>query len=62
MHPIESLPLQRLDGLPGTFLANQLRFVKAVDRLSQSSSTARILPVAFGRGREAKKGSGFNKI
>lgn len=35
MHPIESLPLQRLDGLPGAFLANQLRFVKAVDRLGQ---------------------------
>ena len=35
MHPIESLPLQRLDGLPGAFLANQLRFVKSVDRLGQ---------------------------
>ena len=36
MHPIESLPLQRLDGLPGAFLANQLRFVKPIDRLGQS--------------------------
>ena len=35
MHPIKSLPLQRLDGLPGPFLANQLRFVKPIDRLSQ---------------------------
>ena len=35
MHPIESFPLQRLDGLPGAFLANHLRFVKAVDRLDQ---------------------------
>lgn len=35
IHPIKSLPLQRLDDLPGPFLANQLRFVKAVDRLRQ---------------------------
>ena len=35
LHPIESLLLQRLDCLPGAFLANQLRFVKAVGRLSQ---------------------------
>ena len=35
MHPIESLPLQRLDSLLGAFLANQLRFVKSADRLSR---------------------------
>ncbi len=28
MHPIESLPLQRLDGLPRAFLSEQLRLAK----------------------------------
>jgi hypothetical protein len=35
VHPIEGLPLQGLDGLPGAFLSNQLRLVKAVDGLGQ---------------------------
>jgi hypothetical protein len=35
VHPIEGLPLERLDCLPGAFLSNQLRLVKAVDGLGQ---------------------------
>jgi len=35
MHPIEGLPLQRLDCLPGAFLAHHLRLVKTVDGLGK---------------------------
>ena len=35
VHPIKSLPLERLDRLPGAFLSKQLRLVKAVDGLSK---------------------------
>ena len=33
VHPIEGLPLQCLDCLPGAFLAHHLRLVKTVDGL-----------------------------
>ena len=35
MHPIERLPLQRLNRLPGAFLAHHLGLVKTVDGLGK---------------------------
>ena len=35
VHPIKSLPLERLDRLPGAFLSNQLRLIKPVDGLGK---------------------------
>jgi hypothetical protein len=53
MHPIESLPLQRLDCFPEPFLANQLRFVKAVDRLCKSIVVAAVSGAAH-RGLDSR--------
>jgi hypothetical protein len=35
VHPIEGFPLERLDCLPGAFLANNFGLVKAIDGLGQ---------------------------